>query len=195
MSKTIFFLYSYFIDQDKNIKPPYLEKIKKIIKNLDLEVLGYIEVAEAIYYYLKEKEDNLFTGIIVEVDMTQIGVFVYQGDKLVSKNFLPKTDSIVDDFIFSVSDLKEKNIVLPSKIIIYDSNDIDKKIEELINYQWSKDYFIEKPTFEIIREKELIEIITKTFYKNLEKEKDNFQHQEKILKKILVLLLEKILVR
>lgn len=180
LSKTIFFLYSYFIDQDKkNIKLPYLEKIKKVVKDLNLEVLGYIDTVEAIYFYFKEKENNLFTGIIVEVDMTQIGVFVYQGDKLVSKSFLPKTDSIVDDFIFSVSELKEKNIILPSKIIIYDSDNIDKKLEELINYQWGKDYFIENPKFEIIKEKELIEILTKTFYKNLVKEKDDFQLQEK----------------
>ncbi|GIW64981.1 MAG: hypothetical protein KatS3mg092_0914 [Patescibacteria group bacterium] len=56
LSKTIFFLYSHFIDDvTKNIKEPYLKKIKNIAKNLELEALGYIECYEAVSLYLEKK--------------------------------------------------------------------------------------------------------------------------------------------
>ncbi len=51
--ETIVFLYSHFIDEKtREMKKPYLEKIKELVKNLNLKALGYIECYEAVIHYL-----------------------------------------------------------------------------------------------------------------------------------------------
>lgn len=180
VSKTIFFLYSHFIDDvTKNIKAPYLKKIKSLVKDLSLEALGYIECFEAISLYLEKKDQNLLTATIIEIDKTQISVFVYQGGKLVYKNNLAQTDNIIDDFIIAISELKDKNILLPSRIVIYDSENINEKAEKLINYQWDKNYFIQIPKIEILNEQEIINSLVKIFSKQIKKTSDNIEFSEK----------------
>ncbi|MCX7955689.1 MAG: hypothetical protein N2593_01090 [Patescibacteria group bacterium] len=178
ISKTIFFVYSHLIDDiNKNIKNPYLNKIKKIIKDLNLDVLGYIECFEAIFLSIEEKEKSVFNGILLETDENQITIFVYQNGKLFYKKTVGKTDNIVDDFIFSLSDLKDKNILLPSRIIIYD---FDFNVEKFINYQWKENYFIEKPKIEFLNEEKLLENLVGIFSKQIIKkeEKNNNLKEE-----------------
>ena len=48
-SKTIFFVYSHLVDDKTgDIRKPYLQKIKDLVKNLGIEAIGYIECYEAI---------------------------------------------------------------------------------------------------------------------------------------------------
>lgn len=172
-SKTIFFLYSHLVDDiTKNIKAPYLQKIKALVKNLDLEPLGYIECYEAISNYLEKKEQNPLNSIILEIDKSQLGVFIYQGGRLIYKNTIAKTDYIVDDFLAAVSHLKDENIFLPSRIIVYDSDNLDKEVEDLIRYRWDKNFFIQIPKIEILKEDEVIDGLLKVFSKQIELEKN-----------------------
>lgn len=179
LSKTIFFLYSHFIDDvTKNIKEPYLKKIKNIAKNLELEALGYIECYEAVSLYLEKKEQNLLSAIILELDKNQLSILIYQGGKLIYKNSLARTSNIVDDFIVAISHLQDKKIFLPSRIIVYDSDDLDKEIDQLINYRWDKNYFIQLPKIEILKDNEVVDALVKIFSKQIEIEKDNFNESE-----------------
>ncbi|GAB4219914.1 MAG: hypothetical protein Fur009_8170 [Candidatus Microgenomates bacterium] len=178
-SKTIFFLYSHLIDDiTKNIKAPYLKKIKDLVKNLDLEPLGYIECFEAVSSFLEKKEQNPLNAIILETDKNQLGVFIYQGGRLIYKNTIAKTDYIVDDFIAAVAHLKDKNIFLPSRIIIYDSDDLNKEVDDFLNYRWDKNYFIQFPKIEILKEDEVIDGLVEIFSKQIDLDKDIQQEAE-----------------
>lgn len=177
VSKTIFFVYSHLVDEiTKNIKAPYLKKIKELVKNLNLEALGYIECYEAIFSYLEKKEQSSLNSTIIEIDNKEISVFVYQGSRLVYKNTLARTDNIIDDFIVSVSNLKDKNILLPSRIIIYDSDNLEQEVNKLISYRWDKDYFIQIPKIEILKEEEVIEALIKVFSNQIKESSENIKN-------------------
>jgi len=89
-SKTIFFVYSHLVDDKTgDIKKPYLQKIKDLVKNLEIEAVGYIECYEAVSSLLEEKEEIPLTAVLVELDKSQIGIFVYKGGKLSSPDPKP----------------------------------------------------------------------------------------------------------
>lgn len=168
ISKTIFFVYSHLIDdKTKNIKEPYLNKIKELVKNLQLEALGYIESFEAISFYLENKEEAPLTAILLELDKKQLSLFVYKGGKLNYKNILARTDNIIDDFTLGINGIKEKKILLPSRIIIYDSDSIDDVAAKIISYHFDGDYFVQIPKIDILKEDEVINGLVQIFSKQI----------------------------
>lgn len=168
ISKTIFFVYSHLVDnKTKNIKEPYLNKIKELVKSLQLEALGYIESFETISFYLENKEEAPLTAILLELDEKQLGLFVYKGGKLNYKNILARTDNIIDDFIFGINEIKEKKILLPSRIIIYDSDNIDDVAAKIISHRFDGDYFVQIPKIDILKEDEVIDGLVQVFSKQI----------------------------
>jgi len=168
LSKTIFFVYSHFIDEvTGNIKNPYLSKIKLLVKNLELEPLGYIDCIEGISAYLEKKEQNPLTATIVELDKNQLGVFVYQGGRQIYKKNISRTDHLINDFVLAIDDLNNKKILLPSRLIIYHSQDSDKQIDQLINHRFEKKYFAQIPKIEILNEQEVMQSLIDIFSKQI----------------------------
>src|SRR5450830_1860790 len=83
IKKTIIFVYSHLVDEKiGDIKPVYLQKIKQLIKALDLKPMGYIECFEAMSFYLQKEDQISLTAILIEIDKTQIGIFTYKGGKI-----------------------------------------------------------------------------------------------------------------
>ena len=46
---------------------------------------------------------------------------------------------------------------MPSRIILYDSKDLDKESTDIVTYRWSEELFVQLPRVEIIKEHELIQ--------------------------------------
>jgi len=152
LSKTIFFVYSHLVDEKAgDIKKPYLVKIKELVKNLELEALGYIECYEAVSSFLQKKEEVPLTAILLELDKTDLGLFVYKGGKISHQAVVPRTSNIVDDFTKGLEDVKGK-LLLPSRIILYNSHDLDKTSEMIVNHRFDKDFFIQLPRVDILKE-------------------------------------------
>ena len=64
--QVIFGLPQDFIKEDK-IKPPYQSSLKKICEQLSLTPLGFVETAQAIAFFLKEKEGHPLTAILLRM--------------------------------------------------------------------------------------------------------------------------------
>lgn len=156
MKKTIFFVYSHLVD-DKigDIKSVYLQKIKQLVKALEFQALGYIECYEAIGYYLEKTEQISLTSILIEIDQSRLGIFVYKGGKLDAKLNLARTDNIIADLTEGLKEIKQKTI-LPARIILYDSGDLDDTATKIISHRWSGDLFVQIPKVDIIAEDEVI---------------------------------------
>lgn len=170
LDKTIFFVYSHFIDERaQDIKKPYLVKIKEIVKNLELSPLGYIECSEAVQKYLEKKEEIPLTAILVELDKTNVGVYVYKGGRISYRKVLSRTDSLIDDLLKSFEELKGK-FLLPARLILYNSKDLDDESAKIVSYRWSEDYFIQLPRVEILKEEETIEGLIHVFQEQIAKE-------------------------
>ncbi len=163
LSKTIFFVYSHLVDDKTNdIKKPYLNKIKDLVKNLELQAMGYIECFEAVSFYLEKKEEASLTAVLLELDKHQLSLFVYKGGKMDYKMVLARTDDIVNDFIQATEGLKTK-AMLPSRIILYDSDNVDEAAAKIIGHRWSQDYFVQIPKIAILKEDEVLEGLVDVF--------------------------------
>ena len=157
LHETIFFVYSHFIDQKtKEIRKPYLQKIKDLVNKLNLKALGYIECYEAIIHYLEKKEELPLTAVLLELDYSNLSVFVFKRGELTYSKILAHTDNFIDDLLTSFLEIKGK-FLLPSRIILYNSKDLDKESTEIVTYRWSEELFVQLPRVEVIKEHELIQ--------------------------------------
>ncbi|MFA6017301.1 MAG: hypothetical protein WC744_04420 [Patescibacteria group bacterium] len=156
IQKTIIFVYSHLVDEKiGDIKQVYLQKIKQLIKALDLKPMGYIECFEAMSFYLQKEDQNLLTAILIELDKTQVGIFTYVGGKVESKKVLGRTDNIIEDLTEGFEEIKKKSGILPARIILYDSGNLDDTATKILSHRWSSDFFIQIPKVDILSEDEV----------------------------------------
>lgn len=162
-SKTIIFVFSHLLDsQTQQIKKPYLIKIKEVLKNLELEALGFIECYEAISLFCQKQEEMPLSSILIELDKTQMCIYIYKSGKVAFQTVISRTDNLVDDFIKAVDPIK-KTILLPARIILYDSKDLSNESTVFITHNWESEYFVQMPRIKIVHESELIEGLTHIF--------------------------------
>ncbi|MEK7633351.1 MAG: hypothetical protein AAB437_00715 [Patescibacteria group bacterium] len=156
IKKTIFFVYSHLVDEKiGDIKPVYLQKVKQLVKALELQAMGYVECFEAISFYLEKKEQISLSSILIEIDKTQLGIFVYKGGKIDSKKILGRTDDIIGDLSEGLEEIKKKTI-LPARIILYDSGNLDETATKILSHRWSSNLFVQIPKVDILSEDEVI---------------------------------------
>jgi len=163
LTKTIFFMYSHFIDDKAgDIKKPYLQKIKDLVKNLELTALGYIECHEAVSSFLQKREEISLTAILIEIDVNNLGIFIYKGGKINYKIIVSRTDNIVEDIIKGLTDLKGKYL-LPSRVILYDSQNLDSTSDKILTHKWGSEYFVQLPRVDILTNSEVTEGLINVF--------------------------------
>lgn len=161
--KTVFFIYSHLVDPvTKEIKRPYLQKIKQLVKNLELKPLGFIECHEAILDYLQQKEKMPLTTNLIEFDKTALGIFVYTTGRLIFSEIVPRTDNIIEDLLPVFKRIKTQTVI-PPRIILYDSKDLDLESTNILTHQWGKDFFIQLPKVQIFKEEQVIESFLNIF--------------------------------
>lgn len=175
LDETMFLIYSHLIDEKtKEIKKIYLGRIKEIVKNLELKALGYVECFEAVANFLERKEELPLTAILVELDKSNLGVFIYKGGRVSYSKILPRSGNLSEDLMVSFNELKGK-FLLPSRIILYNSKDLDDESTRILSYKWSDDLFIQLPRVEIIKEEEVFEGLVRVFEEQLNKREVNIQ--------------------
>lgn len=163
VDKSIFFVYSHLVDEKAgDIKQPYLQKIKELVKSLELTALGYIECYEAVTKSIQSREEIPLTGILVELDSHDLTMFIYKGGNITHKKNVARTDNISEDLVKAMSDLKGK-FLLPSRIILYNSHDLDPLVDKIISYRWDEEYFIQLPRVSIVKEDDIITGLVNVF--------------------------------
>lgn len=168
--KTIFFVYSHLIDErTAQIKRPFLDKIKTLVKNLDLKPLGYIDTHEAVVEGIAAKEDIPLTAILIELGSTNLQLFVYKGGKAIVAKHVARSNDLLDDIIPTLEEVRSST-VLPSRIIMYNSSDLNKEAGAIINHHWKEDFFIQMPKVEVLDSSSLHDYLMKVFLTQLSSE-------------------------
>ncbi|OGK52262.1 hypothetical protein A2970_01870 [Candidatus Roizmanbacteria bacterium RIFCSPLOWO2_01_FULL_44_13] len=163
VNKTIFFVYSHFIDERAgDIKKPYLTKIKELVKNLELTAMGYIECIEGAARLMQSKESIPPTAIFIELDRHDFSLFVYKGGKQAQKISLARTDNITDDLQLALKDIKGQSL-LPSRIVLYDGDNLDAAAEKIISFRFEEDYFVQLPRVDILPTDEIKDSLADIF--------------------------------
>lgn len=163
VSEVIFFLYSHFINKEtQTVKKEYLSVIKSVAKNLDLKPLGFIECYEAVVNYLSKQEERLLNAVLIELDSHDVDIFIYQGGRLVSEKSIKRSGDLVQDLAFFFAEMKHKTM-LPTRLILYNSIDLDEEATKIMSHQWTQDLFIQPPRVEVIDEAEILEGFVRVF--------------------------------
>ena len=165
--KSIFFVYSNLVDKYKReIKKIYLLKIKEIVKNLEFKPLGYIEIHDAVIDLITSKEGVPLSTILIEINNTVLTIFLYKNGKRLFTEEVEKSENIID----SITPIFEKmkiDTLLPSRILVYDSKNIEREVSSIISHVWSKDIFIHHPKVDIVNEEELTNSLIEVFTRQL----------------------------
>lgn len=175
----ILFVYSHFIDKNKQqIKAPYLAKIKMMLRELELKTLGFIDALEAAVDYLEKKEESPLTAILVELDITVLSVNIFKGGQKILSEVIPRTDNFIDDLL-QIFNTQKGHTLLPSRLILYNSKDLDEISTKILTYHWSEELFIQLPKVEIIKEDELIHGLVFIFHEQLKSSAPIVEEEQK----------------
>ncbi len=165
LSKTIFFLHSSMIDpQTHDIKDPYKTNLKNISRDLELEPMGYIDVKESVEDSLKQKA--IINSIILELNKSEIGIFIYKGGALVQSKYVARTGAVTTDLTQGFASLIP-NTILPARVVIYGDSPDAKAVTEIAQFNWDVKIFSQHPTIEILKDVELYKVLARSFAKEL----------------------------
>lgn len=170
VTQSIYFVYSYFIDQATGeIREPYKKVIKSISKELELKPLGYIECHEAVKSMLEKKDSSPLNGILVELDTSHASLYIFKGGKMIHNDQIPRTDSLVDD-LMEMFNKKKDHYLLPSRVTVYGSSKLTTESELIKEHSWPEDLFIQSPRVVTIKSEELLTGLGQTFMSQMEQE-------------------------
>lgn len=170
LKETIVFVFSHLIDlKTGQIKDAYAGKLKELFKNLELKPLGYIECFEAVASYLEERDQIPPTLILIEIDSSDLSVFVYKGGKMVFKKTSAATSDIVDDLKNCFDGMH--GTLLPSRMILYNSHDLDNQSTQIMTHRWEESYFVQPPRAEVVTEPEVVVGLISVFQEQLATDK------------------------
>ncbi|OGG21138.1 hypothetical protein A3D03_05825 [Candidatus Gottesmanbacteria bacterium RIFCSPHIGHO2_02_FULL_40_13] len=149
VEKVVFALPFAYLEGDK-VKPEYLERLKKITKDLALEPQGFVEYPDAITYYLQKEEGSPPTSLILCLTKETLTLTLVRVGKIQHNFLIPRTSSVISDIEAIIPDLKAD--ILPSRIIIYDEGENLEEIREnLLRLPWNKHpEFLHTPKIEIL---------------------------------------------
>ena len=163
MKRLFFSVFTSGRQQNQGNKKTVPSKNKKNSRKASrLKPIGYIECYEAVVSYLQTKEGTPLTSILIELDDTNIDIFIYKGGHKMHNYVVARTDNIIDD-LHSVLDDLGKNTNLPNRIILYNSSGLVEESTKIISHKWSSDLFVQLPRVEILKEEHIFEGLLAVF--------------------------------
>lgn len=156
--KVIFALPQIYLDGE-NVKPEYLKRLKKVTKELNLKVHGFIDYSSAISFYLENSEGSPATVILMDIARNHLTVSLVRIGKVAKNIIVQRGTSLVEDFTSALPQLQAE--ILPSRIILYDNleNTEDHK-EELLKFPWHKhSIFMHTPKIEVLSNEKILTAI------------------------------------
>ena len=151
ISQCVFFVFAHLVDQNTHeINKSYITKLRDISKLLELKPVGYMEVIDAIHEELEKEKQTRLSSIIVELDDTQMTIFLYKGGHKIAVQHGVRTDNFAEDIQNNLEKIAQSHI-LPNHIYLYDSTDLAEESSDLLLYSWKKDLFIQQPRIAVIQ--------------------------------------------
>jgi len=151
ISQCVFFVFAHLVDQNTHeIAKPYIAKLRDISKLLELKPVGYMEVIDAIHEELEKEKQTRLSSIIVELDDTQMTIFLYKGGHKIAIQHEVRTDNFAESMQRALEKIAQ-NHILPNHIYLYDSTDLAEESSDLLLYSWKKELFTQQPRILVIQ--------------------------------------------
>jgi hypothetical protein len=151
ISQCVFFIFAHLMDQNTHeISKPYIGKMRDISKLLELKPVGYMEVIDAVHEELEKEKQVRLSSVVVELDDTQMTVFLFKGGHKIVVQSGSRTDNFAEDMQTALEKIA-LNHILPNHIYLYDSTDLAEESSDLLLYSWKKNIFIQQPRITVIQ--------------------------------------------
>lgn len=151
-SKTVFAVVSSWVAEGQ-IKPEFLEKIKKICSELSLTPVGFVVLSEAISHFVKTEEGSPLNAVVAGLYKENIEISVFKLGNLLGTTTVARSVSLADDMTEGLTRFAGEQI--PSRFILYNGRegDLEEARQNLLKINWS-DFpnlkFLHTPKVEII---------------------------------------------
>lgn len=145
--------------QDDDLKPEYLKVLKQMVKELDILPMAYVSTSHAISHYMQKLQGVPLTGILVEI-ADPLNIAVVKAGKILGAKQQKRTGNLPEDIEKTLLNFTDVE-VLPSKILIYGGNNLEKYKEELSSYSWMSQLpFLHLPRIDSLDEDIIIKAIS-----------------------------------
>lgn len=151
----IFGLPENWTEENKVIKER-LEDLHFLTKKLSLFPLGFVSVPEAIFCYLKKVEKDFSSAILVYVGNKELTISLIKDNQVKKTEYVGRSDNLaldIEEGILRFSPILD----LPSRILLYNSGNLEEARQSLTSYPWQppsesegKPGFLRLPRIEIL---------------------------------------------
>lgn len=120
--------------QDDNLKPDSLKLLKQMVKELDVVPMAYVSIVASISHLLQKQQGVPTTAVLVGIG-DPLKVSVVKAGKIVGTKEQKRTTNLPGDIekaLLSFTDVE----VLPSKILLYGEDRLERYKEELLSFSW-----------------------------------------------------------
>lgn len=151
-SKTIFGINESW-QQNGKIIPKYLEKLRRLKEDLELEPIGFVVIPEAISYLLQSEEGAPINAVIVELEKTIMTVSLIRASRVAESKHIDITSEQIPVLVEKALKGFSNFEVLPSRIILFNSKiDLEDIKQQCISFSWTKSLpFLHVPRIEILQ--------------------------------------------
>lgn len=135
-SKTVFGVVSSWVSGGQ-IKPEYLDRVKKICSELSLVPVGFVVIPEAIAHFLKSEEGSPLNAVVIGAYKEVIEISVFKLGNLIGTTQVARSVSIVDDVCEGLSRFKGQDAI-PSRFILYNGKEgeLEEVRQALLKVNW-----------------------------------------------------------
>lgn len=149
LQKTVFGVKESWVE-DAKIKKEYLSKLKKVCEELDLHPIGFLVFSEAIAHLLQKEEGAPVSSILVESGDHTVTITILRAGKIVETKSATLTTSLVQTVDVLLKEITSMEI-FPSRIILFDGEDVKHEAQQFIGHQWSKSLpFLHMPQITVL---------------------------------------------
>jgi len=137
--------------QDEDLKEDKARILKRLVKELDVVPMAFVSSTHAICHLLQKQEGVPITAVMVGITDPLV-VTVVKAGKVVASKTQKRTANLPQDIEKALLMITEIE-VLPSKILIYGEEEMNKYKEELISFNWMAQLpFLHVPKIEELEE-------------------------------------------
>jgi len=164
VKKTLFALEPTWVNQ-QGILAEKKTLFQHLTKELSLEAVGFVVIPEAIIQYQLNRKGNSLQCFVIEVLAERVSMTIVKNGKLGQQEMVGRSQNVVDDIKEGFARFQDG--ALPSLVFLYSNfltaEEIEEARQRLLELDLLQDNtFMQQPTFEVISNEDVLEIILQT---------------------------------
>ncbi len=164
VKQTLFALEPTWVNQ-QGILADKKTVFQNLTKELSLEAVGFVVIPEAIIQYQLNRKGTSLQCFVIEVLAERVSMTIVKNGKLGQQEMVGRSQNVVDDIKEGFARFQDGS--LPSLVFLYSAfltpEELDEARQRLLELDLLTDNtFMQQPTFEVITDEQIIEIILQT---------------------------------